>query len=188
MMNFQDSFKNLFDVNAWQENLSKAYDMNAAQEAMQKFYDVEAMQENFKKLYNLDAFQQNLEKLVDVSAFENAKEYFESLANQELAQDNLKLAANFVATNVGSVTDAVILQSVQVRDSIEDALEQVDALAASKDLEAALATQKKFIEEQQEVALENFWNKAGILSALVESNMNLAKEVFAKAQPAKQAA
>ncbi|MCF7982390.1 MAG: phasin family protein [Pseudomonadales bacterium] len=195
MMNFQDSFKNMFDVEAFQANFNKAYDFNAIQESVKKFYDVEAIQENFKKFYNFDELQGGLDKLVDVDALKAAKEYMESFANQELAQNNAKLAANLVATNVNALTDAVILQSVQVRETVEDALAQADVLVGSKDLSAALEAQKKFAEEQQEALLENFWNKAGLVSGLVESNLNLMKEAFVKtqpavkkAQPAKQAA
>ena len=36
MMNFQDSFKNLFDAEAFQANFNKAYDFNAIQESVKK--------------------------------------------------------------------------------------------------------------------------------------------------------
>ena len=212
MMNFQDSFKNMFDAEAFQANFNKAYDFNAIQESVKKFYDVEAMQDavkkfydvdaiqaNLKSFYNFDQFQGNLDKLVDADALKAAQEYMESLANPELVQNNVKLAANLVATNVNALTDAVILQSVQVRETVEDALAQADALASSKDIEAVIEAQKKFAEEQQEIVAENFWNKAGLFAGLVESNVSLVKEAFAKtqsaakpvakkAQPVKQAA
>ncbi|MCB1661464.1 MAG: phasin family protein [Pseudomonadales bacterium] len=188
MMNFQDSFKNLFDAEAFQANFNKAYDFNAIQESVKKFYDVEAIQENFKSFYNFDQFQGNLDKLVDADTLKAAKEYMESFANPELAQKNAKLAANLVATNVNALTDAVILQSVQVRETVEDALAQADTLLNSKDLEAAFEAQKKFAEEQQEIVAENFWNKAGLFAGLVESNMNFVKDAFVKAQPVKKAA
>jgi len=188
MMNFQDSFKNLFDAEAFQANFNKAYDFNAIQESVKKFYDVEAIQENLKSFYNFDQFQGNLDKLVDADALKAAKEYMESYANPELAQKNAKLAANLVATNVNALTDAVILQSVQVRETVEDALAQADTLLNSKDLEAAFEAQKKFAEEQQEIVAENFWNKAGLFAGLVESNMNFVKDAFVKTQPVKKAA
>lgn len=191
MINFQDNFKNLFDVEAWQANFSKVYDVEAIQESMKKFYDVEAVQQNFKSLYNLEQAQENLGKFLDQDALKAVKEYLESLADQELVQNNTKLAANLVATNVNALTDAVILQSVQLREAVEDALKQADVLAGSKDLEAAFEAQKKYAQAQQEVILENFWNKAGLVAGLVENNVNLVKEAFEKApkaQPAKQAA
>ena len=177
----QDNFKNLFDVEAMQSNFNKSYDYTAIQESFKKFYDVEAIQENFKNLYNVEQFQGNLDQLVDAEA---VKEYMESLVDQELIQNNAKLAANLVATNVNALTDAVILQSVQVRESVEDALKQADALTGTKDLETAIEAQKKFAEAQQEVALENFWNKAGLVAGLVENNVNIVKEAFEKAQVA----
>lgn len=188
MINFQDNLKNLFDVEAWQANFNKAYDFDAIQESVKKFYDVEAVQENFKNLYNLDQVQENLSKLVDNDALQAAKEYVESFADQEALQNGTKLAANLVATNVNGMTDAIILQSVAVRERVEDALKQADVLVSSKDLESAIEAQKKYVEEQQEVVLESFWNKAGLVTGLVENNVNLVKEAFEKAQAPKKAA
>ncbi len=192
MINFQDSFKNLFDVEAMQANFSKAYDFNAIQENLQKFYDVEAIQENVKNFYNLEQAQENLGKFFDPEA---VKAYAESLADQELVQKNAKLAANLVAANVNTLSDAAILQTVQIREGVEGALKQADALATVKDPVAVFEAQKSYLEAQQEVAVENFWSKTGLVADMVEKNLELVKEameqvkpVAQKAKPAKKAA
>lgn len=175
MINFQDSFKNLFDVDALQANFAKAYDVNA-------------VQENLKKLYDVEAFQENLAKLTDNDALKLVKDYAESIADKELVEKSVKLTANLVAANVNAVTDATILQSVQLRDRVEGALKQADTLVNSKDLQAAFEAQKSYVAEQQEVAVENFWTKAGLVTGLVENNLNLLKEAFEQVQPATKAA
>jgi len=181
MINFQDNLKSFFDVDTWQANFNKMYDVDAMQESMKKFYDVEAFQENVKNLYNLENIQGNLSKFMDQEALKAWQESAESLVDQELVQKNTKLASNLVATNVNAAADAVILQSVALREAVEDALKQADVLASSKDLDTAVQAQKEYMQAQQEVLLENLWNKAGLVAGLVESNINLLKEAFAQA-------
>ncbi len=192
MINFQDSFKNLFDLEAMQANFGSAYDFNAIQDNMKKFYDVEAIQDSMKNFYNLEEAQQNMSKLFDPEA---VKAYAESLVDQQLIQKNAKLAANLVAANVNTLSDAAILQTVQLRETVEGALKQADTLSAIKDPAAIVEAQKAYLEAQQEVVTENFWSKTGLVADMVEKNLELVKEAMVqvkpapkKAQPAKKAA
>lgn len=181
----QENLRKFFDVDAIQDNLKNFYDVEAAQENLKKMYDVEAIQENLNNFYNAEQFQQNLNNLFDNDAVASVREYAESFADNKQAEESVKLAADLVSANTKAMTDALILQSVQLREGIEAALKQADALAKTKDAEAALEAQKAYLEEVKGALTDNFWMNVGLVAGAVESNANLVKDAFEDMKPGK---
>ena len=181
----QENLKKFYDVEAIQENLKKFYDVEAAQEAYKKFYDKDSMQKNLKTFYNADQFQANLNKLFDNEAVASVRDYTATLMENNKAEESAKLAADLVSANTKSLTDALILQSVQMREGIEAALKQADTLSQTKNPEAALEAQKAYLEQVKATLTDNFWMNVGLVAGAVESNADLVKGALEDLKPAK---
>ena len=171
-----------------QENLEKAFDVNAIQENLKTMFDADAIQAQLKDLYSAEKFQENVNKTFSNEAFTGAKEYVESLVDQEQVQQSVKFGANVIAANTSAVSDALTLSAVQFGDGVEAALKQVDVLVATKDTKEAAEAQQAYAKSLQNTLTESAWMSVGLVAGALETNVNLTKEALEQVKAAQKTA
>ena len=180
-----------YDVDTYKANMSKLYDpeaykklydMETLKENLSKFYDVEAAKAYFEKTFKPETAKEYFAKLIDNDAAKAVKEAFEKVTSKsdmtELVEKNMKLASDLIKTNTDAVTDAIILQSSQFRESVDSALKQASDLAKVKDFKVAIESQKDYAKATTSKMKELAWSNVGIATKAVEANVALLKGAF----------
>jgi hypothetical protein len=128
-------------------------------------------QENLKKIYDANSADQLFAQFNDSEALKTTQAAVQAYNN---------LASSLIAANVGAASDAIILQSLQTRNGVEDFLKQVGVLAGSKDLQSAIESQKAYLTEVTETLREASSKNVELLAAALETNINLINQAVAK--------
>lgn len=133
----------------------------------------------------MNNFQDQMGKLLNLEQLQEAvKDLYDSDALTKKLQENVKLASKLIEANTAAASDAMIMQSMKLRDGVESALKQADELAGCKDLNTALASQKSFGEKSKDALLEQAWINIGLAVNALETNIEIIKEAT---QPGKKA-
>lgn len=131
----------------------------------------------------MNNFQEQLGKLLNLEQLqESVKEFYDQDALMKKMQDNVTLASKLIEANTAAASDAMIVQSVKLREGIESVLKQANTLAGCKDLEAAVAAQKEFGEQSKEALLEQAWMNIGLAVSALETNLDIIKSAAAKTE------
>lgn len=129
----------------------------------------------------MNNFQDQLSKLLNFEQFqESVKDFYDTEALAKKIQENVKLASKLIEANTSAASDAMILQSVQLRDGVESALKQADALTKCKDLESAVSQQKNFAEQSKDALMEQAWMNIGLAVNALETNLEIIKSAAKK--------
>jgi len=130
----------------------------------------------------MNNFQDQLGKLLNLEQLqESVKDFYDADSLMSKIQENVKLASKLIEANTAAASDAVIMQSVKLRDGVEDALKQADALAQCKDLESAIEAQKSFGEKSKDALVEQAWMNIGLAVNALETNIEIIKSSSKKA-------
>lgn len=125
----------------------------------------------------MNNFQDQLGKLLNLEQLQDAvKDLYDSDALTKKIQENVQLASKLIEANTAAASDAMIMQSVKLRDGVESALKQADSLAGCKDLNTAMASQKEFSQKSKDALLEQAWMNIGLAVNALETNIELIKE------------
>ncbi len=125
----------------------------------------------------MNNFQDQLGKLLNLEQLQDAvKDLYDSDALTKKIQENVQLASKLIEANTAAASDAMIMQSVKLRDGVESALKQADSLAGCKDLNTALESQKEFSQKSKDALLEQAWMNIGMAVNALETNIELIKE------------
>lgn len=131
-------------------------------------------------------FQEQLENLLNLEQLQDAmKDLYDTEGLSKKIQENVKLASKLVEANTAAVSDALILQSVKLRDGVESALKQADTLAHCENLETAVEAQKDFSQKSKDAILEQAWMNIGLAVNALETNINIIKSAAEKQAPKK---
>lgn len=131
-------------------------------------------------------FQDQLENLLNLEQLQDAmKDLYDTDGLSKKIQENVKLASKLVEANTAAVSDALILQSVKLRDGVESALKQADTLAHCDNLETAVEAQKDFNQKSKDAILEQAWMNIGLAVNALETNINIIKSASEKQAPEK---
>ncbi|MCF7981388.1 MAG: hypothetical protein K9K86_05340 [Pseudomonadales bacterium] len=77
----------------------------------------------------MNNFQDQLGKLLNLEQLqESVKDFYDPDTLMSKIQVNVKLASKLIEANTSAASDAVIMQSVKLRDGVETALKQADTL------------------------------------------------------------
>ena len=125
----------------------------------------------------MNNFQDQLGKLINLEQLQDAvKDLYDSDALTKKIQENVQLASKLIEANTAAASDAMIMQSVKLRDGVESALKQADSLAGCKDLNTAMESQKEFSQKSKDALLEQAWMNIGLAVNALETNIELIKE------------
>lgn len=128
-------------------------------------------------------FQDQMEKLLNLEQLqESVKDFYDTDALVDKIQENVKLASKLIEANTAAASEAVIVQSVKLRDGVESVLKQADTLAQCKDLDSAISAQKEFGEKSKEALLEQAWMNIGLAVNALETNLDIIKSASQKAR------
>ncbi|MCF7981882.1 MAG: hypothetical protein K9K86_07840 [Pseudomonadales bacterium] len=124
----------------------------------------------------MNDFQDQLGKLLNLEQLqESVKDFYDPDSLMSKIQENVKLASKLIEANTSAACDAVIMQSVKLRDGVETALKQADTLAKCKDIESAIEAQKNFGEKSKEALIEQAWMNIGLAVNALETNLEIIK-------------
>ncbi|MEZ5546942.1 MAG: hypothetical protein R3E74_04115 [Pseudomonadales bacterium] len=130
----------------------------------------------------MNNFQDQLGKLLNLEQLqESVKDFYDADSLMSKIQENVKLASKLIEANTSAASDAVIMQSVKLRDGVESALKQADTLAQCKDLESAMEAQKNFGEKSKDALVEQAWMNIGLAVNALETNIEIIKSSSKKA-------
>lgn len=130
----------------------------------------------------MNNFQDQLGKLLNIEQLqESVKDFYDADSLMSKIQENVKLASKLIEANTSAASDAVIMQSVKLRDGVESALKQADTLAQCKDLESAMEAQKNFGEKSKDALVEQAWMNIGLAVNALETNIEIIKSSSKKA-------
>ncbi|MCB1663256.1 MAG: hypothetical protein H6995_13315 [Pseudomonadales bacterium] len=130
----------------------------------------------------MNNFQDQLGKLLNIEQLqESVKDFYDADSLMSKIQENVKLASKLIEANTSAASDAVIMQSVKLRDGVESALKQADTLAQCKNLESAMEAQKNFGEKSKDALVEQAWMNIGLAVNALETNIEIIKSSSKKA-------
>jgi len=130
----------------------------------------------------MNNFQDQLGKLLNLEQLqESVKDFYDADSLMNKIQENVKLASKLIEANTSAASDAVIMQSMKLRDGVEGALKQADTLAQCKDLESAIEAQKNFGEKSKDALVEQAWMNIGLAVNALETNIEIIKSSSKKA-------
>ena len=130
----------------------------------------------------MNNFQDQLGKLLNLEQLqESVKDFYDADSLMSKIQENVKLASKLIEANTSAASDAVIMQSVKLRDGVESALKQADTLAQCKNLESAMEAQKNFGEKSKDALVEQAWMNIGLAVNALETNIEIIKSSSKKA-------
>ena len=187
-----------------QDSATRFIDYVKAQQAWMEQMDLKTIQQNIKNLYNPANFshylqalshngsglhgvkplfdpqyiQDQLMEILDSERFQALAAYLPRMPDNPKLEALLDLVTELAASNTKALTDAVILQSVTLRERIETAIDQAELLSGSHDLDEMLEAQQACWAETRRAVAEHFWMNAGLLATAVEANTHFLKSLY----------